>query len=98
MKVIFVSILGFILADAALAGDLATAKRLAVTCTACHGEKGISNSPIWPNLAGQKKEYLVKQIKAFKNGDRKDIIMSQLAQTVGDDDIDILAEYFSRLN
>lgn len=27
-------------------------------CASCHGEAGISNTELWPNLAGQKAAYL----------------------------------------
>ncbi len=98
MKVLFLFLYTLTAANSGLAaGDPSTAKRLAATCIACHGEQGVSVSPLFPNLAGQKKDYLVKQLKQFKNGERKDPIMSPLAQTVADDDVDILAEYFSNL-
>jgi cytochrome c553 len=52
---------------------------------------------IWPNLAGQKPGYLVKQMKAFRDGGRKDPMMSPMAAALTDDDIDNLAAYFSGL-
>lgn len=67
------------------------------TCIACHGQSGISNNQIWPNLAGQKEGYLVKQLKAFKAGDRKDPMMSAMVQNLSDADIELLAKYFSSI-
>ena len=77
--------------------DIAKGKAKAVTCVACHGPKGISNNPIWPNLAGQKKEYLIKQIKAFKDGVRKDPSMAPMVAPLTEEDIKNLAAYYSSL-
>ena len=64
-------------------------------CATCHGPAGISNNPLWPNLAGQKKDYLAKQLNDFKSGDRKNPIMGQIVKDLSDADIDELTTYFS---
>lgn len=51
----------------------------ALGCAACHGALGISPSPAWPNLAGQKAAYTVKQLKDFQSGERKDPTMNAMA-------------------
>jgi cytochrome c553 len=66
-------------------------------CIACHGPAGISMSPIWPNLAGQKKDYLAKQIKAFRDGTRTDPSMSPMAKGLTDAEVEELAAYYSSL-
>ncbi|MCB1582839.1 MAG: cytochrome c [Marinicella sp.] len=81
----------------AMAGDIEAGKAKAVVCAACHGTDGISASPIWPNLAGQKEAYLVKQIKAFKSGERKDPSMAPMVAGLSDADIENLAAYFASL-
>ncbi|MDM3869838.1 cytochrome c [Porticoccus sp. W117] len=86
-----------LLAGNALAGDAAAGKTKATTCIACHGPQGISPNDQWPNLAGQKKGYLVKQIKAFRDGEREDPLMKPMVQNLTDEDIENLAEYFSGL-
>lgn len=78
-------------------GDIAAGKLKAATCAVCHGAEGISGNDIWPNLAGQKAGYLVKQMKAFRDGGRKDPMMSPMATPLSDDDIANLAAYFSSL-
>ncbi len=82
---------------AVLAGDAAAGKAKAVTCSGCHGANGISISPMWPNLAGQKEAYLAKQLKDFRSGSRNDPVMSGMAKPLSDDDIANLAAYFSSL-
>ncbi len=69
----------------------------AVVCFSCHGSNGISTSGLWPNLAGQKAPYLVKQMKDFKSGARKDPMMSPMAMSLSDEQITAIAEYFSGL-
>lgn len=79
------------------AGDAAAGKAKSGTCAGCHGPAGVSSNPLWPNLAGQKEAYLVKQIKAFRDGTRNDPMMSPMAKPLSDDDINNLAAYFSSL-
>jgi cytochrome c553 len=79
------------------AGDAAAGKAKSALCAACHGAEGISPNDIWPNLAGQKQAYLVKQITAFRGGDRKDPMMAPMVSGLSDEDIDNLAAYFSGL-
>lgn len=64
-------------------------------CHLCHGEEGEASSAIYPRLAGQNLNYLVKQLKNFRDGKRKSDTMSEMAKGLKDDQIDALAEYFS---
>ena len=81
----------------ATAGDPAAGKAKSATCAACHGANGISNNPLWPNLAGQKDQYLVKQMKAFRDGQRQDPAMSPMVKNLSDGDIEDLAAYYAGL-
>lgn len=69
----------------------------AATCAACHGQNGISMSPMWPTLAGQHEDYLVHALKQYRDGGRKNPVMMPLAAPLTDTDIKLLAEYFSDL-
>jgi len=79
------------------AGDAAAGKAKAALCAACHGADGISTNDLWPNLKGQKAGYIIKQLKAFKDGTRKDPMMSPMAAPLSDEDVENLAAYFSSL-
>jgi len=79
------------------AADAAAGKAKAAVCAACHGPAGISVNPLWPNLAGQKDQYIIKQLKAFKDGTRKDPLMSPQAMALSDADMANLAAHFSGL-
>lgn len=72
-------------------------KQYEATCAACHGAQGISIAPIYPNLAGQKDEYLVSQMKAFRDASRKNAIMEPMAKGLTDTDIVNIAAYVSTL-
>lgn len=74
-----------------------SAPAVAASCVGCHGESGISSNSLWPNLAGQKRDYLAKQLKSFRDHDRTDPMMNSIVQSLSDADIDSLAAYYSAL-
>lgn len=67
----------------------------AITCVACHGIDGNSPNPEWPNIAGQHASYLVKELKAFRDGTRQNALMSPMAAGLTDEDIADLAAWFA---
>ncbi len=77
------------------AADAAAGKAKAGMCAACHGAKGISAIPMYPNLAGQKEAYLLKQMKAFKSGTRKDPVMAPMVMALSDADMANLSAYYA---
>jgi cytochrome c553 len=85
------------LSGVVMAGDPAAGKAKSTTCAGCHGPAGVSPNPMWPNLAGQHAPYLVKQMKAFRDGTRNDPMMSPMAKPLSDQDIEDLAAYYSSL-
>lgn len=82
-------------AAAGAAGDAAAGKSKSVVCAACHGADGNSPNPLWPSLAGQHAPYLVKQLKDFKSGTRKDPVMAPMAKPLSEQDMENLAAYFA---
>ncbi|MEJ2534696.1 MAG: cytochrome c [Gammaproteobacteria bacterium] len=81
----------------AVAGDPVAGKALSATCVACHGVNGISPNPMWPNLAGQKEQYLIKQLTSLRDGERQNELMTPIAMNLSDEDIENLAAHFSGL-
>ncbi len=77
------------------AADIEAGKQRASTCFSCHGPEGVSLNPRYPNLAGQNAEYLASQLNAFRNGERKDAIMSPMAASMSDADVENVAAYFA---
>ncbi|EKV27368.1 Class I diheme cytochrome c4 [Caenispirillum salinarum AK4] len=65
------------------------------TCLPCHGRDGIGTSPLNPNLAGQKALYMVKQLKAFKSGERRHDQMSLIAADLTAEDMEALSDWYA---
>lgn len=83
---------------AMVAGDAAAgAKTHAARCADCHGAAGISPNDTWPNLAGQHAAYLVRILAAYKSGAQTDVMMSPIAQTLSEAEIQNLATYYGGL-
>jgi cytochrome c553 len=68
---------------------------VATVCAACHGANGVSVSESTPNLAGQRAGYLEAQLKALKDGTRKNAIMNAIASQLSSADIANIAAYFA---
>ena len=64
-------------------------------CLACHGPMGISQNHDWPNIAGQGKAYLLKQLQDFKSGARPSPFMAPVVAALNDADFEAAATYFS---
>lgn len=79
--------------------NIASGKKRAEVCMACHGADGISTaSPGIPRLAGQDRDYLVKALRAYRIGtQRTDETMTAMARPLSDPDIIDIAAFFSSL-
>jgi len=72
-------------------------------CINCHGAHGKGKSPdisVFPVIGGQHRDYLVKQLKDLKDGQRANDpagMMQAIAQKMTDDEIQAVAEYLSTL-
>ncbi len=78
-------------------GSVEAGKAKAASCAACHGFDGNSITPEWPSLAGQHPEYIIRQLEAYQNGDRDDVLMTAFADPLSAEDIEDLAAYFATL-
>jgi len=63
-------------------------------CVACHGTSGKAIAPMYPNLNGQWEKYLRKQLVAYRDGSRKNAIMSLQAENLSNEDIAVLAAHY----
>jgi cytochrome c553 len=78
-----------------VAGDPGAGKRKATACAVCHGKDGISKRADAPSIAGQSEVYLVSALKAYRDGERRNEMMSVMARTLSDEDIADLAAWFA---
>ena len=70
-------------------------------CITCHGPNARGNpAQLYPSLAGQHSDYLVKSLKAFRSKERQNDsneVMRQITAKLSDTDIQALAQYLSTL-
>jgi len=66
----------------------------AANCANCHGTNGVAKGAM-PSLAGQKKEYIAEQMRAFRDGKRPATLMHQIAKGYSDAQVDAMAAYFA---
>ena len=71
-------------------------------CTTCHGQKGISVAPNYPNLARQNQRYLVNQVKdiiAKKRVNKLTLLMTKHPVVTGirDEEIAAIAAHLTNL-
>ena len=81
-----------------VAGDAAAGAKRAAACASCHGAKGISPNDTWPNLAGQHSVYLARILGAYKSGAQKDVMMTAIAQSLSNADVQDLAAHYGSLS
>jgi cytochrome c553 len=79
------------------AGNVATGRRKALQCQTCHGLDGLSKLPEAPNLGGQPEPYLVKSLNDFRQGVRKNDMMSLVVQQLSDQDVADLAAFYAAI-
>jgi cytochrome c553 len=67
-----------------------------LACEACHGPAGNSTNPAVPSLAGQPAQFIAMALYQFREGNRKDPLMTPIAKTQSNAEMNELAAYFSR--
>ncbi len=65
-------------------------------CVTCHGQTGIARSDRYPNIAGQNEAYLISRLRYFRDGIEPGNQMNAQGAPLSDEDIEVLARYFSR--
>ena len=79
------------------AGDITAGRKVMVQCQMCHGKDGLGKMSYTPNIAGQKYDYLVHALMAYKAGERKSQMMSLVVKKLNDEDIANVAAYYSAI-
>jgi len=70
------------------------ARSLAATCTGCHGTNGVSSGGI-PSIAGLDQARIVTLVQEFRDGKRASTVMQQHAKGYTDEQIALIAAWFS---
>ncbi|MBW8076636.1 MAG: c-type cytochrome [Gallionella sp.] len=77
--------------------DAVAGKSESVLCATCHGSDGMSVATNIPNLAGQHYEYLMQQLIAYKDGTRKNGVMTEMVRPMPLTELRNVAAYFSTI-
>lgn len=80
------------------AGDAAAGKAKAQSCYGCHAAPNYFNvypSYRVPKLAGQRPEYIVEALKAYKSGAREHATMTANSSNLSEQDMRDIAAYLS---
>ena len=80
----------------AQAGNPEAGKEKSRPCAACHGADGNSAAGDFPKLAGQHYDYLLKSLKDYKTGARKNAIMGPQVANLAQRDFEDLAAFYSQ--
>jgi cytochrome c553 len=93
-------VLALLASPAYAKGDAAKGKKLAYTCTGCHGIVEYKNAyPSYrvPKIGGQNEQYIVNALTGYKKGERNHPTMSAQARSFSEQDIADIAAYLSGL-
>lgn len=95
---IFLILLPLTFINISYSDEITTTSKLS-KCATCHTNTGNSITTIWPKLAEQHSNYMIKQLFEFKkgkDGDRYDPTMLGMLQGVTENELLELADYFSK--
>ena len=68
---------------------------LSNSCAACHGTDGKSPGAI-PSISGKSAQFLAQALHDFQQGTRPATVMGRHATGYSDEEIRLIADYFSR--
>lgn len=79
--------------------ELDSVQRAVHVCAACHGDEGRSTDRLAPSLAGQMRDYTIRQLKDFRSQARSETdiqaYMWGVSALLSDEQIDGLADYYA---
>lgn len=81
--------------DQIAAGNVKRGGFIAMNCTACHGEAGVSSSSLVPTLAGMDAAVIYKQLDDYRNSKRLWGVMAAMARSLSLQDSADVAAYFA---
>ncbi len=76
-------------------GDPAAGRKVAGQCRTCHGLDGYAKIPIAPHIGGEPASYIVRQLKAFRQGTRTHEMMTVVAKNLDDQSIANVAAWYA---
>ena len=96
IRILLLALAACVGSSAFAAGDAPSGKQKSQACAACHGPEGNSPAgPDFPRLAGQHYDYLLKSLRDYKSGARKNPIMGSQVGTLSPQDMADLAAFYA---
>ncbi len=77
-----------------LATDITRGVMLSNSCAACHGTDGKSPGAI-PSINGKSSQFISQTLHEFRQGERPATVMGRHATGYTDDEIQLIADFFS---
>ena len=101
-QICMLSLLTFFMAGLSAAAQDGERLYIYKFCTTCHGQKGISVAPNYPNLAKQNERYLVNQVKdiiAKKRSNKLTLLMTEhpVVTGISDEEISAIAAHMTNI-
>ena len=81
-------------ASEVLATEITRGVMLSNSCAACHGTDGKSPGAI-PRINGKSSQYTSQTLREFREGKRPATVMGRHASGYSDEEIQLIADYFS---
>jgi sulfide dehydrogenase cytochrome subunit len=81
-------------ASEVLAAEITRGVMLSNSCAACHGTDGKSPGAI-PRINGKSAQYISQTLHEFREGKRAATVMGRHATGYTDEEIELIADYFS---
>lgn len=78
-----------------IAVEISQAMMLANSCAGCHGTYGKSPGAI-PAINGKSASFIVESLKDFQSGARPSTVMGRHANGYSEQEIQLIAEFFSK--
>ena len=101
-QICVLSLLAFFMAGLSASAEDGEKLYIYKFCTTCHGQKGISVAPNYPNLAKQNERYLVNQMKdiiAKKRSNKLTLLMTEhpVVISIRDEEIAAIAAHMTNI-
>ena len=80
--------------DTVFAGEISRGVMLSNSCAACHGTDGKSPGAI-PSINGKSAQFISQALRDFRDGRRHATVMGRHASGYTDEEIQLIADYFS---
>jgi sulfide dehydrogenase cytochrome subunit len=91
----FFMLCSMLFARAVSSAEITRGVMLSNSCAACHGTDGRSPGEI-PSINGKSAEFLSQALHDFRDGKRPATVMGRHASGYTDDEIELIADYFSK--